>query len=81
MSSGFLICREVVELVTAYLDGAMSSEDRRRFEDHVAICPPCRGHLSQMRATLQKLGKIPEESLSPEAERALLEAFRDWKKQ
>jgi hypothetical protein len=43
-------------------------------------CPPCRAHLEQMRGTLLVVGRVPEESISPDAERNLLEAFRDWKR-
>ena len=76
-----LSCREIVQLVTEYLEGTMPPETRLRFERHVAICPPCRGFLGQMRETLRVSGELPEESLSPETREALLEAFRDWEEQ
>ena len=75
-----LSCREIVQLVTEYLEGTMPPETRLRFERHVAICPPCRGFLGQMRETLRISGQITEESISPETREALLEAFRDWGK-
>ena len=31
-----LVCQQVVELVTDYLEGALSEADRRRFERHLA---------------------------------------------
>jgi predicted anti-sigma-YlaC factor YlaD len=74
-----LSCREIVQLVTEYLEGAMPAEERLRFERHVAICPPCRGFLSQMRGTLRVSGELSEESLSPETRELLLHAFRDWR--
>lgn len=73
-----LTCREIVQLVTEYLEGRMPAETRVRFERHVAICPPCRGFLSQMRETLRLSGQISEESLSPEKRDHILAAFRDW---
>ena len=76
-----LSCREIVQLATEYLEGTMPAEARLRFERHVAICPPCRSFLGQMRETLRLSGELPEESLSPETREALLEAFRDWEKQ
>lgn len=72
-------CREVVKLVTEYLEETLAPEDRVRFERHVAICPPCRGYLTQMRQTLRVAGSLSEESLSPDAREALMHAFRDWK--
>ena len=74
-----LTCKELVELVTDYLEGAMPLEDRLQFEEHIAICPPCRVHLEQMRQTIEILGTLSEKSITPEAERDLLAAFRDWK--
>jgi predicted anti-sigma-YlaC factor YlaD len=73
-----LSCREIVQLVTEYLEGAMRPESRLRFEEHVTICPPCRGFLSQMRATTRAARTIDEESLSPETRARLVAAFRGW---
>jgi anti-sigma factor RsiW len=36
-----LRCRELVELVTDYLEGALAPAERARFEAHVADCPGC----------------------------------------
>jgi anti-sigma factor RsiW len=74
-----LVCRELVELVTDYLEGRISSADRSRFEEHLDECDGCTAYVEQMRRTIEALGHIPEESLSPEAERELLAAFRDWR--
>ncbi|MGH3250243.1 MAG: zf-HC2 domain-containing protein, partial [Trebonia sp.] len=41
-----LVCQEVVELVTDYLEGALSSADNRRFEAHLAGCPHCTEYLA-----------------------------------
>ena len=71
-------CRELVELVTDYLEDRLSPLDRARFEAHLAECDVCRRYLEQFRYTIRALGRLPEESLSPEARGALLEAFRGW---
>ena len=73
-----LTCREIVQLVSDYLEGSMAPESRLQFERHVAICPPCRGFLKQMRETVRLSGQLTEESLSPEARESLLAAFRNW---
>jgi anti-sigma factor RsiW len=74
-----LTCRDIVGLMTEYLEGTMATDARLRFERHLAICPACRGFLAQMRATVRLSGEVPEESLSPELRRELVDAFRDWK--
>jgi anti-sigma factor RsiW len=74
-----LSCRELVELVTDYLEGALSEEERARFEEHIGTCGGCRIYLEQMRSTIEQLGYLPEDTLSADAERELLEAFRGWR--
>jgi Putative zinc-finger len=74
-----LTCQELVELVTDYLEGGLSSEDRDRFEQHVVLCDGCAFYLEQMRMTIAVTGLLTEESLSPDAQDRLLEIFRDWK--
>lgn len=71
-------CREVVELITEYLEGGLSPLDRVRFEAHLEACEPCRAYLDQFRQTIAALGRLPEESLSDDARSAILSAFRDW---
>ena len=71
-------CRELVELVTEYLEDRLSPVDRARFEAHLAECEACRTYLEQFRLTIRVLGRLPEESLSPQAREALLTAFRGW---
>jgi anti-sigma factor RsiW len=73
-----LPCRELVELVTDYLEGRLPAIDRARFEAHLAACEACRLYLEQFRQTIRALGRLPEESLSPEVRAALLTAFRGW---
>jgi anti-sigma factor RsiW len=73
-----LPCRELVELVTDYLEDRLSPIDRARFEAHLTECEACRTYLEQFRETIRVLGRLPEESLSSEAREALLTAFRGW---
>ena len=75
-----LTCKELVELVTDYLEGTLTHEDRFRFEEHLTTCPPCQAHIDQMVGTIRALGHVPEEAISVETEQSLLEAFRGWKR-
>ena len=72
-------CNELVELVTDYLEGRLSSTDRARFEAHLDACEGCANHLDQIRRTISTMGSLPADSLTPEMETALLGAFRRWK--
>lgn len=71
-------CRELVELVTDYLEDRLSPVDRARFDAHLDACDACRRYVEQFRDTIRRLGSLPEESLSPEMRNTLLDAFRDW---
>ena len=74
-----LTCREMVELVTDYLEGRLDGAERQRFEVHVAECDGCTRYIDQMRMTIDAIGRIPPETISPEAEKELLDAFRHWR--
>jgi hypothetical protein len=73
-----LNCQEFVELVTDYLEGALAPVDLQRFEQHIAACDGCTGYLEQLRMTIRLTGTLTREDISPEAERTLVAAFRDW---
>ncbi len=72
-------CRELVTLVTEYLEGTLPGRDRRRFERHIRGCDGCTAYLEQMRRTIRLTGTLEEGDLSPRARAELLGAFRDWK--
>ncbi len=74
-----LNCEELVELVTDYLEGVLPPEDRERFEVHLATCDGCTAYLQQMRKTIQTVGNLQENNLSPQAKENLLRLLRNWK--
>ena len=74
-----LTCRELVELVTEYLEGTLQPLERDRFEAHLEGCSKCGAYLDQMRATLAAARRLSERSLPRGARVALLRAFRGWK--
>jgi anti-sigma factor RsiW len=77
---GELSCRELVRLVTDYLEGELPERDRRRFEQHIRRCDGCTTYLQQMRETIELLGGLSEESIDSRARDKMLSAFRDWAK-
>jgi len=80
MNRDYLTCREMVELVTEYLEGAMSPREMAIFEAHLSVCPGCTAYFEQMRQTIKLAGKLTEESIAPQARDELLRVFRNWKK-
>jgi predicted anti-sigma-YlaC factor YlaD len=74
-----LTCQAVTELVTEYMEGEMSAEDRVCFEQHLHACTWCMTYLAQMRSA-QKLG-AQLSAQEPAVDReVLLGLFRDWQK-
>ena len=74
-----LVCQEVVELVTDYLEGALSRSQRRRLEAHLAGCEHCTEYLEQMRATIRLTGRLRVEDLTAEMQQELTAIYRRWR--
>ena len=75
-----MTCKELVDLITDYLEGALPAADRLRFEQHLDLCPPCRTYMEQIRQTIRVAGELNEGSLSEDAKALLLRFFNDWKR-
>ena len=71
-----LTCAELVELVTDYLEGALSPSEHARVERHLGACENCMRYVEEMRTTIALVGRIEEDDLSAEAKSELLAAFR-----
>jgi len=69
-------CDEFVELVTAYLDGALDDSDRERVVAHLSLCDGCSRYLEQIRATIDALADLPPSPVDAEIRQALVAAFR-----
>ena len=74
-------CRQIYDLVTEYDEGFLDADERRQFEAHVVVCPPCRGFLSQMRATRDRLGDDASPEFPPELADSIVSAFQAWKRE
>ena len=74
-----LTCKELVELVTDYLEGKLPLGEVVRFERHLSTCDGCTNYLEQMQQTIHTMGFIHGDALTSEQWDALLEIFRDWK--
>ena len=72
-----LECNEFVEMVTAFLDGALDAQAERRFVDHLAVCTGCERYFEQFQETVRTLGELPPGHLPEDARNTLLRAFRN----
>jgi anti-sigma factor RsiW len=74
-----IVCQQAVELVTDYLEGALSRAGRRRFEAHLANCPHCTEYLAQMRATIELAGRLRPADLTPQMQDEFIALYRAWR--
>jgi anti-sigma factor RsiW len=74
-----LVCQEMVELITDYLEGALTPSQRRRFEAHLAGCEHCTEYLRQMRVTIQLTGRLRAEDLTAAMRDEFTELYRRWR--
>ena len=75
-----MTCKELVELVTEYLEGTLPDDVRVRLEHHLSGCEGCTNYVEQMRQTIRLTGQVHEESLTPQQRDELVRLFHDWKK-
>ena len=68
-------CQEAVELVTDYLEDALSTRERRGLERHLARCAGCAGYLEQVRAVIAATGAVGPDDLEPATLQGLVELF------
>jgi anti-sigma factor RsiW len=74
-----LACQEMVELITDYLEGALSRSQRRRFDAHLAGCEHCTEYLAQMRETIRLTGRLREQDMTDEMREEFTTLFRRWR--
>jgi anti-sigma factor RsiW len=76
-----LVCQQAVELVTDYLEGALSRREQARLEAHLRDCPHCTEYLDEMRATIAAAGRVDPGSLAPDVRDELVRLYRRWQEE
>ncbi|BBY30295.1 anti-sigma factor family protein [Mycolicibacterium sediminis] len=78
MSGDEIVCEQLVELVTDYLDGSLAPDVAARFDAHLLECDGCVSYLEQFRSTISTLGRVPSDELDDGFRERLLDTFRGW---
>ena len=73
-------CREIVELVTDYLEGDLDADNSTALEAHLDLCPGCARYVEQIRETVATLGEVSSDNLCTDTQAGLLEAFRTFRR-
>ncbi|MFZ2051831.1 MAG: zf-HC2 domain-containing protein [Solirubrobacteraceae bacterium] len=74
-----LVCQEMVELITDYLEGTLSRSHRRRFEAHLAACEHCTEYLEQIRETIRLTGRLQAEDMTPQMQQEFAALYQRWR--
>jgi len=64
-------CREVIQLLSDYLEGELSTEPRRSLDLHLLACPACRNYVETLRQTQTLVAELRYEEIPPEFRRRL----------
>lgn len=75
MSEREVVCRDLVEKVTDYLDGALEPALATRVEEHLVVCQSCATHVDHLRLTAAALARLRHDEPAPPE---LTQAFREW---
>jgi anti-sigma factor RsiW len=74
-------CKELVDLVTGYMDETISDEARAKFEQHLSECGYCSAYVQQMNMTVKLTSTLSETEPPKPAPDELLNIFRKWKQE
>jgi predicted anti-sigma-YlaC factor YlaD len=69
-------CREFVELVTDYFEGALDDRTLNQVEEHLVMCDWCATYTEQLQTTVDALGQLRDPA-PPDPPPALLAALRE----
>lgn len=76
-ASDEMVCDELAELVTSYLEGTLAAGDRVRLEQHLEECTWCADYVGQHREVIAALGRFDEGCTDERAWRGLLAELRE----
>jgi anti-sigma factor RsiW len=74
-----MTCKQIVELMTDYLDGFLSPSLHARFEQHISGCDGCSAYLTQLKTARMLIGRTATEPVPEPLKAELMNAFRNWK--
>ena len=73
-------CREIVQIVNDYVEGALPPAEREAVELHLNLCDGCTDYLEQLRVAIALTGELRADALSPQLEEELCTAFRSFRR-
>ena len=75
----YITCRELIDFIADYLDGALKEIQAIDFTRHLSVCPSCRAYLATYQVTI-RAGKAAlhyDDSVNDDAPEDLIRAILD----
>lgn len=69
-------CRECIDLLVDYLEGALPPERARALDLHLELCPPCVAFVRTYKGTVEVARTLPVEEIPPELIQRLIDFLR-----
>ncbi len=79
-NSKVLVCQDVVELLSDYLEETLLPQMQEQVADHLAGCEGCTAYVNQLRQTIHMLRTLAEDPMPPSTREELLVVFQNWKR-
>ena len=73
-----IVCRDLLELLSSYIDGALPADTTAAIEAHLSVCDGCTSVLEEFRRTIALTGRLDEEQVTSAQRDLLLQTFRGW---
>ncbi|PIU26378.1 zf-HC2 domain-containing protein [Candidatus Aquicultor secundus] len=70
-------CKEIVDLLTEYIDGELSESERRAVDEHLKGCPECRARLTAIKSAVSMVKGIDTLEVPAGLSRALRQIAQD----
>lgn len=74
-----LQCRELIELITDYLEGALPATTRAQFDAHLRTCSVCCAYVSDMVVLIERTGSLRDAWPTAHDRERLLALFHNWR--
>lgn len=73
-----MTCRQVIEAMGDYLDGAAPADDRPQIESHLANCPHCSEFRLQIEAIILAARRVQPDTITNDERDELGAVYRGW---
>lgn len=75
MTGPYITCRQLIEFIIDYVEGALDESSRAEFERHLGVCPSCRAYLASYRETMSLSKIVVTDEPQPDVPEDLVQAI------